>query len=612
MKTRNSFDDHCWHIRGITMLSQSPRLPRAVGVLLARRTLATLASGAVSPVLPDALKRGRGGLTALGDEWRRDGLGARVENMVRQAEGDAVRGIGARLFEAIRTRAGEWRASLAPTRSAREVVQEIERAATQVTAATGNPNSATAMHRATTERAMEIRRDAEAQRIEIEAGRAVLEAEIRREVERLRSKEEDLAQLQQSEPQETGPQVSTESHSRLKQWLPAGGVATVSFTVVAILGVSLLTATLAATTIAALFALVRWRAGKVMAREGIEDTSQASEPQPAAPARRIPSRLREKLLAYGRVLEDSAIAEAEESFANQLLRALDDSNWGHGASALQHALESVDSNLRQEWDALPEGIFHEVDPGYIELLGRELAILLADGLMKGDSTEALARRVLSSLATREGAPLFERLQTEDGGAVAASLVEAASAVYGEPTLGETLARLSDNAPGQRLLLHWLDVLAEMACAALALGHETTLDPALSIVRLTIGLPSGENDPVAQLVRQRITHAGLTLSSVPNAIEFVFDVRNLPAQALLTHELSQASYDVASPWERERLWHYPRHAVEGPVVNPGKSETQVDSLGEILSQPPLRPFVAMTGGSHGNGKEGEVISHTDAG
>ena len=611
MNTKKSFDDHCWHIRGITMLSQSPLLRRAVAIALSLRTLEALASGALSPLLPDALKQGRDGgssLTALGDEWWLEGLSARVEKMVKQAESDFTRGVGGRLYEAIKARAAEWSLLLAPARRASEAAQEIERAAARLEAATGNPNVSTQAYRAATERATEILHGASVRKNEIDGRRATTEAELVRELERQRKQEADLEQLQQSETQKAEPHASVENRFTPKQLLPSLGFGLAAFTVVVILGVSVVTAALAGIIAAALLAIVRWRAGKASADEH-ENNAQGTETERPSLARRMPSRLRDKILAYGRVIEEYAIVEAEESFARHLARAVNESDWGSRASVLQRALGDVESNLKQEWEALPEGIFHEVDPGHVELLGRELADMLAAAWMGDEGSDEHARRVLSSFAAREGAQLVERLRAGDGAAVATSVVAAASAVYGNLALSETFARLTENASGQRLLLHWLDALSETACSALALGQEMSLDPALSIVRLTIGLPSGETDPLAQLLRQRITHAGVTLSSLPDAIEFIFDVRNLPVDALLTHELSQEHYEAANSWERQNLWHYPRSAGAATTFNPDEAELELDSGGNILPAAPLQPFVQESGrtNGNGNGKRANIIS-----
>jgi hypothetical protein len=166
-------------------------------------------------------------------------------------------------------------------------------------------------------------------------------------------------------------------------------------------------------------------------------------------------------------------------------------------------------------------------------------------------------------------------------------------------LDETLAQLERHASGQRFFTHWLDALATGACSALALGQEMRLDPALSVVRLTVGLPAGEVDPLAAIFRQRFPHAGVTLGSLPDAIEFIFDVRNLPAAALMTHELSRSHYEAANLWEREKLWHFPRKVADRDAA--GRNRSVNDKVDRDSGA--VRPFIPLrqAASSNGNGK-----------
>ncbi len=257
---------------------------------------------------------------------------------------------------------------------------------------------------------------------------------------------------------------------------------------------------------------------------------------------------------------------------------------------------------------LPEGFFHEADPGQVELFGSDLVNMLAEEMLPASEASNMSRLVLSALARREGVGLSTQLQSGDGRAVVRALFAAVAEVRPGLTLDQILFRLERHAGGQRFFTHWLDALATVACSALALGQGMRLDPALSIVRLTIGLPAGEVDPLASVFRQRFPHAGVTLGSLPDAIEFLFDVRNLPAAALMTHELSRPHYEAANPWEREKLWHYPLNAADGEEVGRNRSvKEKVDQgTGDVRPFVPLRQAAASNGHRNGLGKIQELI------
>jgi hypothetical protein len=312
--------------------------------------------------------------------------------------------------------------------------------------------------------------------------------------------------------------------------------------------------------------------------------------------------LREKFISYGRALEDAAVLAAEGEYASRLLLEMETSTWNARSTVLQQALDETEAILREELDSIPEGFFHEADPGHVELFGSELVDVLVNEALSSTGAGGFLGRVLSVFAQKEGATFAAQLQAGDGRAAAQGLLTAIAEIRPRLRLGETIARLERSDTGQRLFMHWLDALAGVACSALALGQEMRLDPALSIVRLTIGLPAGESDPLASVFRQRLPHAGVTLGSFPDAIEFVFDVRNLPSDALMTHELSRPHYQAANLWEREKLWHYPKAKI-------GQSRLDEDASGfghEVFHT--LRPkiTVPLNGDRAEKGKRPELI------
>jgi hypothetical protein len=557
MKAEEGFNQYCFHIRGYSELSLGKRLETAVGAELAWRALSTLRDGARGdrPPVYKALLPGEEGPSAFGDSLRRDGLAARVTRMVAQAEAEAGTGDGAaQLLRGIGRIAAEWRSALAPREHATQVALEIQRSGADAGAEVGNPYGDDGAARALTQRVEEITRRGAEMATEADGRARALEAELSRDVARLRRQDETLAQFSAGEEQAasdfTGPKPS-------KLWLAPLATGGTVFVLATVIGVSILAAAAAGVVAAALMALVRWRATKAPAVPATGETAAPSEASQARPARRLPESLRNKFMAYGRALEDGAIFEAERAFAAELSNALGASPLNVQSAGLRRAIGELEAALLQEVQSVPDGFFREVDPGHVELFGRQLVKALAEEALRVGAIGDLPEWILSAFAKKEGTTLAERLRAGDGRAAARALVEAVVEAGPRLSLAGTLARLEQDPTGHGLFMHWLDSMAGIACASLALGHEMLLDPALSVVRLTVGLPAGEADSLAPVIRQRFPQAGVTLGSLPDAIEFVFDVRNLPAAALMTYELSRPHYEAANPWEREHLWHYPR-------------------------------------------------------
>lgn len=557
MKDEEGFNKFCFHIRGYATLALGERLGTAVSAELVRRALSTLRDGAggARPPVHDALRPGEDGPSAFGDSLRRDGLAARVTRMVAQAEAEAGTGDGAaQLLRGVGRRAAEWRAALAPKERAVQVALEIQRSGADAGAESGNPYGDEGAARVLAQRLEEVAQRASELGAEADERARTLEAELGRDVGRLRRQDETLAQLgageEQAAPESAGPKPS-------KPWLAPLAAGGTVFVLAAVIGVSLLWAAAAGVAAAAFLALLRWRASKAPATPETAEEAAPTEAPQGRPARRLPEPLRHKFTAYGRALEDAAVFEVERAFAAELSSALGASPLNTQSAGLRRALGELEAALVQEAQGMPDGFFHEVDPGRVELFGRQLVKAMAEEVLQAGAVDNLPEWVLSAFAKREGATLAERLRAGDGRAAARALVEAVVDAGPRLSLATTLARLEQDPAGHRLFMHWLDSMAGVACASLALGQEMLLDPALSVVRLTVGLPDGEADPLAPLIRQRLPQAGVALGSLPDAIEFVFDVRNLPAAALMTHELSRPHYEAANPWERARLWHYPR-------------------------------------------------------
>lgn len=564
METKVRYDDHCFHIRGYAILRQGVRLETAVNATLAWRVLKSLREAAGPSHPPhETLRAGQRGLTALGDSWRRDDLAARVKELVGQAEREAGSGSGAdQLLRSIKRRAAEWQAGLAEERGVGETSREIARGFDAEEDESGNPYAYVVAHLATVERAGEIVREASARAREADTRAQALEDELVRDVERLRKQDERLSHLAQSEKQSDEMIPARVRKPLLKRWWPQVAVGAVGFVLAVILGVSAFWAAAFGIVAAVLSAFVQWRAGKSPAVSADGYNNAAVSTAGTGSSRRLATSLREKFLSYGLALEDAAILAAEEAFAARLLNEMRASTWHTRSTVMRAALDETEAALRQELDGIPEGFFHEVDPGNVELFGRELVEVLVESVLSPTVAENFSARVVTALTRMKGVTFAEGLRTGDGRMSARSLIKAVAEVHPGFMLEESLAWIERSPTGQRLFIHWLDELARVACSALALGQGMRLNPSLSVVRLTVGLPAGEADPLAKTLRQRMPHAGITLGSFPDAIEFVFDVRNLPAAALMTHELSRPHYRAANRWERERLWHFPHDANGG--------------------------------------------------
>lgn len=604
MKVSENFESHCYHIRGYALLTSGPRLESALGATLAAQVLKDLREGASLPALPELLGAGSGGTNAFGASLRRDSLAARVKELVAQAEASAGSGAGAaQLLKAIKRRAADWGAELVAGGRSEEAAREVARAVGASGEEDGNPYVAALANAAAVERAAELEQAASGGAREANARTLALEEELGREVERLRQQDERLAQFGRDEADGAAALQADAPKSTPKRWKLPLAVGLGFFVFTAILGVSVLTAAAAGVAAGGLMAFVAWRAAKapVPDAQGTDASAQSAGTQPT---RRLSAALRAKFLAYGSALEGAAVLGAEAAFAARLQRELGAAASRGRTRADGVLLGEAEEALRQASESVPEGFFQEVDPGHVELLGRELVSLLAEEALTSGGGADLSARALSAFARMQGVTFAEHLRAGDGRASAAALVEAVNEIRPGLTLAGVLARLDKSAKGQRFLTHRLDALAGVACSALALGQEVRIDPSLSVVRLTVGLPEGERDPLVPLFRERLPHAGVTHGSMPDAIEFVFDVRNLPAAALMTHELSRPHYDAANPWEREKLWHYPKSKTRWLSV----SEEAGGFTPEV--QRMFRPQVAAprNGNGHGasNGKHKELI------
>jgi hypothetical protein len=605
MKVSENFESNCYHIRGYALLTSGPKLESALGATLAAQVLKDLREGASLAALPELLGAGSGGTNTFGASLRRDSLAARVKELVAQAEASAGSGAGAaQLLKAIKRRAADWGAELAAGGRSEEAAREVARAVGASGEEDGNPYVAALANAAAVERAVELEQAASAGAREANARTLALEEELGREVERLRRQDERLAQFGRDEADDAAALQADAPKSTPKRWKLPLAVGLGFFVFAAILGVSVLTATAAGVAAGGLMAVVAWRAAKAPAPAAQGTDASAQTAVGTQPTRRLSAALRAKFLAYGSALEGAAVLGAEAAFAARLQREFGASASRGNTRADGVLLGEAEEALRQASESVPEGFFQEVDPGHVELLGRELVSLLAEEALTSGGAADLSARALSAFARMQGVTFAEHLRAGDGRSSAAALVDAVNDTRPGLTLAGVLARLDKSAKGQRFLTHRLDALAGAACSALALGQEVRIDPSLSVVRLTVGLPEGERDPLVPLFRERLPHAGVTHGSMPDAIEFVFDVRNLPAAALITHELSRTHYDAANPWEREKLWHYP------------KSKTRRLSVSEEAggftpeARQTLRTQVAAprNGNGHGasNGRHKELI------
>lgn len=208
--------------------------------------------------------------------------------------------------------------------------------------------------------------------------------------------------------------------------------------------------------------------------------------------------------------------------------------------------------------------FHPVDEGKVLIFGGDIARQLVAS-RRGKESSEFYRRILVTFREQTGSSLAAATGQMSTPKIFAALKAAAAVHTASFSLADAIAAVCQRPEGKRQLWDILDVLHRAASSAVRLkrGLEFEIDHTLSPANCMFGLPTGPQDPLAQVIRERFPDATFFHSFDREAIEIYFDRRNLSRTHLLWDELSQYPYEQAPAFERQSQWHFPRRLRGGP-------------------------------------------------
>ena len=188
-----------------------------------------------------------------------------------------------------------------------------------------------------------------------------------------------------------------------------------------------------------------------------------------------------------------------------------------------------------------------------------MAAKLFDSECNKRGRELLIQSILKRIEATHGS-LTELIVNSDLPSAAAAIAHEVTEETGYITIRAALEAMVECAGGKDRLKCSFDRLKASAASVVSLRGGFGVDRALSPQSREIGLPLGDADPLAPLVREFMPGATLFRSFDPNAIEIVYDARNLAAEDLASHQRTKRDWLAASDLERKVLFPFPRRYV----------------------------------------------------
>lgn len=216
------------------------------------------------------------------------------------------------------------------------------------------------------------------------------------------------------------------------------------------------------------------------------------------------------------------------------------------------------------------GIFQPIDEGKVLLIGSDLVRELVRTGRAGLTLQELFTRILATFRAGSGLSLAAAARQRSSNELFQQLTAAASVHTGSISLAEVMSVVCGNTTSKQRFWEILDTLSRAGSSSVRLkrGLEFELDHTISPANCMFGLPGGQQDPLALIVRERFPDATFFHSFDSDAIEIYFDHRNLSRTDLLWDELSKEHYEEAPEFERQTQWHFPRRWRGSPETATG--------------------------------------------
>jgi hypothetical protein len=251
-----------------------------------------------------------------------------------------------------------------------------------------------------------------------------------------------------------------------------------------------------------------------------------------------------------------AIAEYEATFERGLNTELNAALSTCSVLLEAEALVDLQASAAGRWSGIPDRHFEQVDAGALRFCGRELVEALLLEIAPAGKVTTLASRVIEGFHRVHGRGFREAVLSEDAERVIELWEEAARQEVGEIPLHTVLKVMLADPVRRRCLAGGLQLLMEMAASVAMRRPDVNLDGARCRHWLRIGLPQGTHDPYQQFLEDLFPRVTFYHSWNPDAVEVVYEIRNLSLDELQLYTLNKPHYEQWEPAVRAAFWHYP--------------------------------------------------------